>query len=94
MITIRRTRILDRDQAIAGIATIRQEWQDTAGGESLLDMQGSVGLLLADLTQAIGLTPEETTQALGVVLANELETYWNLSVSVGAELLQITEAAG
>lgn len=85
--TVRRTRILDRDLAIAGISQVRQEWQSLAGDQSLLDVQGSVGLLLADIAQAIGLEPEERVCALGPDLVMDYEDF--LSIQVIPELLQV-----
>ena len=70
--TVRVIRIIDRDEAIAGIAQIRQEWEDLAGDQSLIQVNGSVGLMLADIVQALGLTTEEQTQALGPDLAQEI----------------------
>ena len=62
---VKRTRILDRDQAIDGLASIRQEWQEAANGTPLVEMRGSVGLLLADVASAMGLSPEEAAWVLG-----------------------------
>ncbi len=59
------TRILDMDNAIAGLTRLRQEWQEAAGSKPLVEVQGSVGLLLTDVVNAIGLLPEEAAQVLG-----------------------------
>ena len=69
---VRRIRILDRDQAIAAIAHIRTEWEETFDGQDLVHVSGSVGLLLADLAIALGLTTVEMQQALGSQLADQL----------------------
>jgi hypothetical protein len=66
---VRITRILDRDQAINGLAHLRQEWQLAADGKPLMDVQGNVGLLLADVVAAIDLLPEEAAQVLGSEVA-------------------------
>ena len=59
------TRILDRDQAIDGLARIRQEWQEAANGKPLAEIRGNVGLLLEDVANAMGLLPEEVAKILG-----------------------------
>lgn len=61
-----------RFQFIAGLSTLRQEWQDSAEGESLLDIEGNVGLLLADLVNVIGLSTHEQSLVLGPELFDEL----------------------
>jgi hypothetical protein len=65
--------IVTQQQVIRAIARIREEWQDAAGKENLLEVQGSVGLLLLDLALALGFTSHEISEALGDVLATELE---------------------
>ncbi len=60
-------------QIVDAIAKIRQEWEQAANGESLTDISGSVGLLLADLVSAMGLTPDEQVQALGIDLYSETQ---------------------
>ncbi len=62
---IKVTRILDRDQAIDGLAQLRQEWQEAANGKPLTEMQGNVGLMLEDVANAVGLLPEEIAKVLG-----------------------------
>jgi len=59
------TRILDRDQAIDGLARIRQEWQEAANGTPLAEMRGNIGLILEDVANAVGLLPEEVAKVLG-----------------------------
>ncbi len=49
------TEFLERQQVIAALNTIRQEWEQAADGQPLEEMYGSVGLLLNDIAQAIGL---------------------------------------
>lgn len=65
MSMVKVVRILDRDEAIAGLTRLREEWQDAANGAPLSDVQASVGLLLVDVVNAIGLLPEEAAQVLG-----------------------------
>ena len=70
MITVQRTRILDRDQAIGGLIKLRQEWEET--GADLLATKASVGELLGDAASLIGLEPDEQRAALGDELYNDL----------------------
>jgi hypothetical protein len=60
---VRRIRTIDRDQVIAGISQVREEWEIAAG--DIVHAHASVGMLLADLVSAIGLPPEDQVQALG-----------------------------
>jgi hypothetical protein len=71
---VRRTRIIDRDQVIAGIAQVRQDWDQPENG-NLIRVRGSVGLLLADIVAAVGLLPEEQAQALGPDLYKKIGEY-------------------
>lgn len=47
------------------LAGLREEWEDAAEGESLLDMNASVGLMLLDIATKLGLTPAERLFFLG-----------------------------
>ena len=71
---VRRIRIIDRDQVIAGIAQVRHDWDQPENG-NLIGAKGSIGLLLADVASAIGLRPEEQAQALGQDLYNKISEY-------------------
>jgi hypothetical protein len=64
---------ITRPQMVNSLARIRVEWEQAADGNSLVQANASVGLLLADLSIAIGLTPDEQAQALGEDLVNELQ---------------------
>ena len=55
-------------QAIMGI---RHEWEMAARGDSLIEVNGSIGYLLADVALALGLSESELKLALGDV-ADEL----------------------
>jgi hypothetical protein len=55
--------------AVAALATIRQEWEQVAEGESLIQVQSSVGLL--DVATKLGLTQEEQKSVLGTRLYRE-----------------------
>lgn len=59
------TQILDRDRVIDGLIHLRQEWQEAACGIPLVEVKGSVGLILADVMNVIDLLPEEVSRILG-----------------------------
>jgi hypothetical protein len=65
--------IIPRSSVIAALSSLRREWTLAVDGESLIEVETSVGLLLADLVTGLGLTQEEQVQVLGVDLANELK---------------------
>ena len=56
---------ITRAQAVQAIMNIRHEWEEAAGGVSLVEVNGSVGYLLADVAVALGLTGNELKLALG-----------------------------
>ena len=66
---------ISRRQLVQMLARFRQEWEQAAEGEDLLDLEASVGLLLADLAMAINLTAGEMLQALGEDLVNDLQEF-------------------
>jgi hypothetical protein len=57
---------------IATLSTFRQEWQEAAGGKSLIETEGNVGLILADLVNSFGLTTHEQSVVLGPELFEEM----------------------
>jgi hypothetical protein len=61
-------------QIVAAVTRIRDEWQEAADGIDLIELKGSVGLLLGDLVSILGLNPDEQVQALGEELFTELES--------------------
>lgn len=61
-------------QLISLLSTLRQEWQDAAQGQSLLDMEANVGLMLADLVNSLDLSVQEQTLVLGPELYAEMQT--------------------
>jgi hypothetical protein len=60
---------------VATLARIRKEWQEATGSSSLLDVEGSIGMLLADVINGIGLAVEEQVQVLGRDLFQELQDF-------------------
>ena len=61
----------DRGFALANLTVLRQEWEQAAHGDSLINVPASVGLLLFDVTARLGLTQEEQAQVLGDQLFRE-----------------------
>ena len=61
----------DSGFALANLSVLRQEWEQAADGDSLINVPASVGLLLFDVTTRLGLTQEEQTQVLGDQLFRE-----------------------
>ncbi len=72
MITTTHSQTLARSTVVDVLACIRQEWEEAAG-ESLVGIQGSVGLILADLVSGLALRPSEQIQVLGSALHAELQ---------------------
>ena len=52
-----------REQAIAGLRTLRQEWEDALDGLPLAE--SNPGMILADVVEAIGLSTDEQLEVLG-----------------------------
>ena len=73
MDTYIQSRFIHNVEVVQGLERTRLEWEQAAEGESLLNLDANVGLLLADVTAAIGLTPEEKVLALGPELVDELK---------------------
>jgi hypothetical protein len=62
----------DKASVLESLSALRQEWERAADGDSLINVPGSVGLLLFDVTARLGLTWEEQTQVLGDRLFREI----------------------
>jgi hypothetical protein len=62
----------DRTKIVMSLAELRMEWQDAAGGGSLLKVDAPVGLLLADIAERLQLTEQERYAFLGGRLCNEV----------------------
>lgn len=63
--------IPERQSTLENLSALRQEWEASAEGESLIRVSGSVGLMLFDVTTLLGLTPEEQILVLGERLFQE-----------------------
>lgn len=64
-----------RVQLIDSLARIRQEWQGVAGENSLLEVEGNMGMLLADLINGVGLQIDEQARVLGPDLFREMQDF-------------------
>ena len=67
------TPVVQRMQLVTALTRIRQDWQEATSGESLLEVEGNMGMLLADLINNVGLSIEEQAQVLGTELFQELQ---------------------
>ena len=64
---------INTHQVIGALTQIRQEWQDAANGNSLLETEGNVGLILADMINHLHLPSETQATILGNELFHELQ---------------------
>jgi hypothetical protein len=59
---------LERRKAVQALQQITEEWREAVNGASLVDVRGSVGLLLLDVATGLGLDNKEQAEALGIEL--------------------------
>lgn len=71
-----------RAQVVQSLADFRREWQKTANGQSLVEVQAPVGLLLADIADRLELTHQERHAMLGGKLINHVNCIMEESVSL------------
>jgi hypothetical protein len=64
-----------RTQLISTLSRIRQEWQDAAGSNSLIEVDGNMGMLFVDLINGVDLGFTEQVQVLGTDLYQELKDF-------------------
>lgn len=67
------TPVIQRMQLVNALTRIRQEWQDATSGESLFEVEGNMGMLLADLVNNVGFSIDEQVQVLGTELFQEMQ---------------------
>lgn len=62
---------------IDNLTTLRREWQESGQDDdtSLVEVQGSVGLLLYDVVEALRLSPQQQRAVLGIALYVEIKEY-------------------
>jgi hypothetical protein len=58
---------------LSALSSLCREWQEAAKGDSLLDMEANVGLMLADFINTLNLSVQEQTQILGPDLFKEMQ---------------------
>ena len=73
MLTINQPKIMTTSNVVEVISKFRQEWEQTVEGQSLIEVKGSVGLMLFDLVVALALICNEQVQVLGSTLYQELQ---------------------
>ena len=62
-----------RAKIVQSLAEIRREWENMAGGASLIEVKASVGLLLEDIADRLQLSSHERYAMLGGKLINEVD---------------------
>ena len=72
---MRRSPTNTHPQVISVLSRLRQEWQEATDGESLLETNGNMGLVLADLINGFGLIAEDQCRILGTQLFRELADF-------------------
>ena len=70
-----------RARIVQRLADFRIEWQKTAEGKSLMEVEAPVGLILADIADRLALTPQERYAMLGGKLINHINCLMEERVS-------------
>ena len=70
-----------RAQVVQSLADFRREWQKIAQGQSLVEVESPVGLVLADIADRLELTPQERYAMLGGMLINHVNCLMEERVS-------------
>jgi hypothetical protein len=65
---------------VNAVARIREDWEQL--DESLVDVEASVGVVLADVVEALGFSEEEKLAALGPSLYADIEKLMQVTYSV------------
>jgi len=63
--------LTDRVAVLPALSALRRDWEAVAEGESLIQVNASVGLLLLDIATNLGLTQEQQEFVLGARLYQE-----------------------
>ena len=61
-----------RAQIVQSLADFRREWQKMSEGNSLVEIQASVGLMFSDIADRLELNPQERHTMLGGRLINQV----------------------
>ena len=70
-----------RTRLVLALAEIREEWQETINGRSLLEVETPVGLLLNDVADKLQLTPQERHVFLGGKLVSEVNRFLEIHIA-------------
>jgi hypothetical protein len=73
MLTRTQASDIPREQVVAALMQLRQDWQVSAGDKSLAKIKGNVGLILSDVTTLLGLDTIERIRVLGDELNRDVE---------------------
>jgi hypothetical protein len=71
-----------RAQVVQALADFRRQWQTIAQGQSLIEVEAPVGLLLADIADRLELNPQERYAMLGGMLINHVNCLLEERISV------------
>ena len=63
-----------RVRVVQALAKFRKDWQVIAQGKSLLEVESSVGLILADIADVLELSSQERHVLLGGKLINQVNS--------------------
>jgi hypothetical protein len=82
MLTRTQSSDIPREQVVAALVQLRQEWQVAAAPKSLAKTKANVGLMLSDVAMLLGLDSIERIQVLGGELTRDIEDVLNTTVSL------------
>lgn len=74
-------RLSHRARVVQALADFRHEWQKTAEGKNLVDVEASIGLILADLAERLELNSQERYVMLGGKLINQINAVMEERIS-------------
>ena len=72
-----------RAQVVQSLADFRREWQKIAHGQSLVEVESPVGLILADIADRLELNPQERYVMLGGQLINQVNFLMEERIALG-----------
>ena len=75
-------RLSDRTRIVQSLADFRREWQKTVKGNSLLEVEAAIGLILSDIADRLELNTQERHAMLGGKLINEVDAFMEQRVSL------------
>ena len=71
-----------RAHVVQALADFRRQWQKIAQGQSLIEIEAPIGLLLADIADRLELNPQERYAMLGGMLINHVNCLLEERVSL------------